>query len=68
MQARADEKPKPVIAGSKEALKFCLEDIQQQFNRAVEIIGTMEPEEKEKFKAALVGISDKLKAAAEGIV
>lgn len=68
LQARAEEKPKPVISGSKEALKFCLEDIQQQFNRAVEIIGTMEPDDKTKFKAALVGISDKLKAAAEGIV
>lgn len=68
LQARAEEKPKPVIAGSKEALKFCLEDIQQEFNRAVEIIGSMEPEEKGKFKAALVAISDKLKAAAEGIV
>ena len=68
LQARANEKPKPVIAGSKEALKFCLEDIQQQFNRAVEIIGTMEPDDKTKFKAALVGISDKLKAAVEGII
>lgn len=66
-ETAAAQKPKPVIAGSKEALKFCLEDIQQQFNRAVEIIGTMEPEEKAKFKAALVGISDKLKASAEGI-
>lgn len=66
-ETAAAQKPKPVIAGSKEALKFCLEDIQQQFNRAVEIIGTMEPEEKTKFKAALVGISDKLKAAAESI-
>ena len=68
LQARAEEKPKPVIAGSKETLKFCLEDIQQQFNRAVEIIGKMEPDDKTKFKAALVAISDKLKAAAEGIV
>lgn len=67
-ETAAAQKPKPVIAGSKEALKFCLEDIQQQFNRAVEIIGTMEPEEKTKFKTALVGISDKLKASAEGIV
>ena len=66
-ETAAAQKPKPVIAGSKEALKFCLEDIQQQFNRAVEIIGTMESEEKTKFKAALVGISDKLKASAEGI-
>lgn len=67
LQARAEEKQKPVLAGSKEALKFCLEDIQQQFGRAVEIIGTMEPDEKTKFKAALVGISDKLKVAAEDI-
>lgn len=67
-ETAAAQKPKPVIAGSKETLKFCLEDIQQQFNRAVEIIATMEPEEKTKFKAALVAISDKLKAGAEGIV
>ena len=66
-ETAAAQKPKPVISGSKEALKFCLEDIQQQFSRAVEIVGTMEPEEKTKFKAALVGISDKLKASAEGI-
>ena len=66
-ETAAAQKPKPVISGSKEALKFCLEDIQQQFSRAVEIVGTMEPEEKAKFKAALVGISDKLKASAEGI-
>ena len=67
-ETAAAQKPKPVIAGSKETLKFCLEDIQQQFNRAVEIVGTMEGEEKTKFKAALVTISDKLKASAEGIV
>lgn len=67
LQARADKEKKPVLAGSKEALKFCLEDIQQQFTRSVELVGTMEGEEKEKFKAALVGICDKLKAAAEGI-
>ena len=67
-ETAAAQKPKPVIAGSKEALKFCLEDIQQQFNRAVEIIGTMEGEEKTKFKAALVGIADKLRTSAEGIV
>lgn len=66
-ETAAAQKPKPVIAGSKEALKFCLEDIQENFNRAVEIIGAMETEEKTKFKAALVGISDKLKASAEGI-
>ena len=67
LQANADKRERPVLAGSKEALKFCLEDVQQQFSRAVELVGTMETEEKAKFKAALVGISDKLKAAAEGI-
>lgn len=67
LQARAEAEKKPVLAGNKETLKFCLEDIQQQFNRAVEIIGTMETEEKAKFKAALVGIADKLRASAEGI-
>ena len=67
LQARAEKEKKPVIAGSKEALKFCLEDIQQQFTRSVELVGTMEGDEKAKFKAALVGICDKLRAAAEGI-
>ena len=67
LQARAEAEKKPVLAGNKEALKFCLEDVQQQYTRAVEIVGTMEAEEKTKFKAALVGIAEKLKAAAEGI-
>lgn len=67
LQANAEKAKKPVLAGSEEALKFCLEDIQQQFARSVEIVGKMESEKKEKFKAALVNISEKLKAAAEGI-
>ena len=67
LQARAEAEKKPVLAGNKEALKFCLEDVQQQYTRAVEIVGTMEAEEKTKFKAALVGIAEKLKAAAESI-
>ena len=67
LQARAEAEKKPVLTGSKEALKFCLEDVQQQYTRAVEIVGSMEPEDKTKFKAALCGIADKLKAAAEGI-
>lgn len=66
LQARAG-KDKPVLTGSKEALKFCLEDIQQQFTRSVDIVKTMEGEEKTKFKAALVSICDKLKAAAEEV-
>lgn len=68
LQANAEKAKKPVIAGSKEALKFCLEDIQQQFNRAIEIVEKMEGEEKAKFRAALVKTSEKCKAAAEGIV
>ena len=67
LQARAEKKEKPVLAGSKEALKFCLEDIQQQFGRAIEIVEKMEGEEKSKIKAALVTVSDKCRAAAEGI-
>lgn len=67
LQARAEAEKKPVLAGNKEALKYCLEDVQQQYSRAVEIVGTMEAEEKTKFKAALCGIAEKLKAAAEGI-
>lgn len=67
LQARAEAEKKPVLAGNKEALKFCLEDVQQQYSRAVEVVGTMEAEEKTKFKAALCGIADKLKAAAESI-
>lgn len=68
LQARAEKKEKPVLAGSKEALKFCLEDIQNQFTRSVELVGTMEGDEKAKFKAALISITEKLRAAAEGIV
>ena len=67
LQARAEAEKKPALAGNKEALKFCLEDVQQQYSRAVEIVGSMEPEDKTKFKAALVGIAEKLKAAAESI-
>ena len=67
LQARAEKKEKPVLAGSKEALKFCLEDIQQQFTRSVEIVEKMEGDEKDKFRAALVGGAEKLRAAAEGI-
>lgn len=67
LQARAEKKEKPVLAGSKEALKFCLEDIQNQFTRSVELVGTMEGDEKAKFKAALISITEKLRAAAEGI-
>ncbi len=67
LQANAEKAKRPPITGSKEALKFCLEDVQQQFTRSVELVGTMEGEEKAKFKAALVGIAEKLKAAAEGI-
>ena len=66
LQANA-EKKKPVLTGSEETLKYYLEDIQHDFTRAAEIVSKMETEKKEKFKAALVVVSEKLKAAAEGI-
>ena len=67
LQANAEKSKKPPLSGSKEALKFCLEDVQQQFARAIEIVGSMEGAEKDKFRAALLTVSDKLRAAAEGI-
>lgn len=67
LQARAEKEKRPALSGSKEALKYCLEDIQQQFTRAAEIVQAMDGDEKTKFKAALIGIADKLKAAAEVI-
>lgn len=65
LQANAE---KPVIAGGKETLKFCLEDIQAKAGRAVEIISGMEQDDKEKYKAGLINIASKLREAAEGIV
>lgn len=67
LQANAEKTKKPPLSGSKEALKFCLEDVQQQFTRAIEIVSSMEGAEKDKFRAALLTVPDKLRAAAEGI-
>lgn len=59
------EKSKPAPSGNKELLKYHFAALQNDYIKAVEVLGRFEPEEREKFKAALVKIAEDIKAAAE---
>lgn len=59
------EKTKPAPSGNKELLKYHFAALQNDYIKAVEVLGRFEPEEREKFKAALVKIAEDIKAAAE---
>ena len=59
------EKSKAAPSGNKELLKYHFAALQNDYIKAVEVLGRFEPEEREKFKAALVKIAEDIKAAAE---
>ena len=59
------EKTKPAPSGNKELLKYHFAALQNDYIKAVEVLGRFEPEEREKFKAALVKIAEDIKAAVE---
>ena len=59
------EKSKTAPSGNKELLKYHFAALQNDYIKAVEVLGRFEPEEREKFKAALVKIAEDIKAAAE---
>lgn len=59
------EKTKPAPSGNKELLKYHFAALQNDYIKAVEVLRRFEPEEREKFKAALVKIAEDIKAAAE---
>ena len=59
------EKSKAAPSGNKELLKYHFAALQNDYIKAVEVLGRFEPVEREKFKAALLQIAEDIKAAAE---
>lgn len=65
LQANAEAKPKP--SGNKEILKMHAENFSREFAAAVEVAKRFEGEERESFKAWLIGTVENMKGAVEGI-
>lgn len=51
--------------GNKELLKYHFDAIQRAFNEAAIVIGCMEQDEAEKYKAGMISLADKCKAVIE---
>ena len=65
LQTSAKPEPKPAPTGNKELILYCLQNVQNEWNKAIETMNSLPPEDAEKLRPKMATIAEKMKEAAE---